>query len=232
MKNKSLRVGLLSVLLLVGCNVIDNPISSSSSFLPGQFDYEDPKTNIVSETSQTTSSSSSSSGRVDNYGDLSVEVIATVDGNGTFVAEAEDCDTSGCTLQTGCAGFFEATDFASGGMCIACIASPSILAFSFDLKGDCTIEFKTVSAKYENPWNLDSNVAYFVDKTEVDFAHTLSSNGFTDFGHTDKNQWYYFKEVSLGQLDLKAGTHTMYIKVMGAFPNTDCFKLIATNFAA
>lgn len=232
MKNKkNLGVFLLSALLLIGCNVVENSSIPNSSY-QGEFNYEDPKTNIVSETPKPSSSSSTDDGRVDNFGDLSIEVIVTVDKNGTFVAEAEDCDTKGCTLQTGCAGFYEATPLASGGMCIACVASPSILAFSFELKADCTIEFFTLSAKYENPWSLDDNVSYFIDKNDIDFAHTLSSNGYNSFGTAPNNQWYNFKEVSLGSLDLKAGTHTMYIKVNGAFPNTDCFKLVATNYAA
>lgn len=227
--NKKLKLGLLATLLLVGCNVVTTPSSSSNTPANGEFNYEDPKTNIVSETSHSSSSSSTST-RKDNYGDLDIKVIATVNDNGTFIAEAEDCDTKGCTLQTGCAGFFESTSFASGNMCIACIAAPSILAFSFELESSCDIEFITVSAKYENPWDLDQNVSYHVDKDGNNFVHTLSSNGYTDFGHTNENQWYNFKNVSLGKLSLNRGTHTMYIQVKGAFPNTDCFKLIATNF--
>ena len=161
--NKKLKLGLLATLLLVGCNVVTTPSSSSNTPSNGEFDYEDPKTGIVSETSHSSSSSSTST-RKDNYGDLDIEVIATVNDNGTFIAEAEDCDTKGCTLQAGCAGFFESTSFASGNMCIACISAPSILAFSFDLESSCDIEFVTVSAKYENPWNLDQNVSYYVDK--------------------------------------------------------------------
>lgn len=219
-------------LAVTGCGDVVGS-HSGSSIQNGEFDYEDPGTNLVSQINTGIISESSSDGRTENFGDLSIEVIATVDGNGKFVAEAEDCDTSGCTLQAGCAGFYESTSFASGGMCIACIASPSILAFSFELKGDCTVEFQTVSAKYENPWDLDKNVSYFVDKAEDDeFAHTLTSSGYTAFGRDPEhnNDWYNFKTVSLGSLDLLAGTHTMYIKVSGAFPNTDCFNLIATNY--
>ena len=227
--NKKLKLGLLATLLLVGCNVVTPPSSSSNTPSNGEFDYEDPKTNIVSETSHSSSSSSTSS-RKDNYGDLDIEVIATVNDNGTFIAEAEDCDTKGCTLQANCVGFFESTSFASGNMCIACIAAPSILAFSFKLESSCDIEFITVSAKYENPWSLDQKVSYYVDKDGNNFVHTLSSNGYKDFGRADGNDWYNFKNVSLGKLSLNRGTHTMYIQVKGAFPNTDCFKLIATNF--
>lgn len=234
MNKKALFTLAFGGLALTGCGDV---VSSrpGSSVQNGQFDYEDPGTNIVSQINSGIVSESSSEGRAENFGDLSIEVIATIDGNGTFVAEAEDCDTSGCTLQAGCAGFYESTSFASGGVCIACIASPSILAFSFELKGDCTVEFQTVSAKYENPWNLDNNVSYFVDKSGEDtFSHTLTSNGYTAFGRdpANNNDWYNFKTVSLGSLDLLAGTHTMYIKVSGNFPNTDCFNLIATNYAA
>ena len=227
--NKKLKLGLLATLLLVGCNVVTTPSSSSSTPANGEFDYEDPKTNIVSETSHSSSSSSTSS-RKDNYGDLDIEVLATVNDNGTFVVEAEDCDTNGCTLQPLKSSFFESTPLASGGMCIAAIVNPSILAFSFDLESSCDIEFITVSAKYENPWDLDKNVSYYVDKDGDNFVHTLSSNGYSDFGHVTGNEYYYWKEVSLGKLSLNRGTHTMYIKVVGNFANTDCFKLIATNF--
>lgn len=237
LKNKKTWITLaFSALLMVGCG---GPSSNADSAVgKGEFDYEDPGTILIPPDSHggvTPPPASVDDGRVDNFGDLNIEVIATVDKDGKFVAEAEDCDTSGCTLQTGCAGFFESTGFASGGMCIACISSPSILAFSFELKGDCTIEFQTVSAKYENPWDLDANVSYFVDKVNEDqFAYSLSSKGYSDFGQDTAtgNQWYNFKTVSLGSLELKAGTHTMYIKVNGAFPNTDCFNLVATNYQA
>ena len=63
--NKKLKLGLLSTLLLVGCNVVTPPSSSSSTPSNGEFDYEDPKTNIVSESSHSSSSSSTST-RKDN----------------------------------------------------------------------------------------------------------------------------------------------------------------------
>jgi len=233
----TLTTSLLSVLMLASCN-IKTPIidDGGDNTTEGDFDYEDPTTGIVPDDGKDDGDGSGdgNDGLTNNFGDLDIEVIATINANGTFVAEAEDCDTSGCTLQAGCGGFFEtpgAPASASNGMCIACIAAPSILAFSFTLEDKCNVEFQTVSAKYESTWSLDENVAYYIDKKADDsFANTLSSNGFKEFGHTDTNQWYNWKTVSLGSLDLAKGTHTMYIKVNNAFPNTDCFNLVATNY--
>jgi hypothetical protein len=234
----TLTASLLSVLMLTSCNaktpIIDDGGDNTTE---GDFEYEDPTTGIVPDDGSGDGDGAGDGdgdGPTDNFGDLDIEVIATVNANGTFVAEAEDCDTSGCTLQAGCGGFFEtpsAPASASGGMCIACIAAPSILAFSFTLEDKCNVEFQTVSAKYEDSWNLDENVAYYVDRNKDEsFTHTLTSGGFKEFGHTDTIQWYNWKTVSLGSLDLAKGTHTMYIKVNNAFPNTDCFNLVATNY--
>lgn len=216
----------ISALTLVGCG--DNS-STSGPITDGEFDYEDPNAGILPP-DISVPGDSTSTGPIDNFGDLDIAKLATIDKEGTFVVEAEDCDTKGCTLQAGCAGFYESTDLASGGQCIACIASPSILAFSFELTEDFNISLQTVSAKYENPWNLDSNVQYYIDgdMEEEIFTHMLSSNGYTEFGPNADTQWYNWKTVDLGNVDLKKGTHTMYIRVVGAFPNTDCFNIIAS----
>ncbi len=229
----TLTTSLLSVLMLASCNVNTPIIDDGGDITEGDFEYEDPTTGIVPDDGNG-DGDGDGDGPTNNFGDLDIEVISTINADGTFVAEAEDCDTSGCTLQAGCGGFFEtpgAPATASNGMCIACIAAPSILAFSFTLEDKCNVEFQTVSAKYESSFNLDENVAYYIDKkADETFANTLTSGGFKDFGHTEQNQWYNWKTVSLGSLDLAKGTHTMYIKVNGAFPNTDCFNLVATNY--
>ena len=57
-------------------------------------------------------------------------------------------------------------------------------------------------------------------------------SNYSDFGYVPGNDWYNWKTVKLGTLDIAEGVHTMYIKVNGAFPNTDCFKLNVTNYQA
>ncbi len=161
-------------------------------------------------------------------------VLATINANKTiddpYLVEAEDCDTSGCTLQAGCNSFFEepkSTIPTSGGECIACISAPSILAFKIDVKGTCDISFYTVAAKYEDPWNLDGNVSYYLD------SNTPFVTGYSAFGHTTENMFYNWKTVELGTTTgVTSGVHQFNIKVLGSFPNTDCFKMVVTNYTA
>jgi len=153
--------------------------------------------------------------------------MATIDKDGDYTVEAEDCDTSGCTLQTGCSSFFEIPGEqypTSGGECIACISAPSILAYRIDCKDESDITFYTVSAKYENPWDLDANVQYYLDEGEPFVT------GYTSFGRGESNDWYNWKTVKLGTIHVDAGVHQFNIKVNSAFPNTDCFKLSVSNY--
>lgn len=175
------------------------------------------------------SSSASSSSSNSSQKSLDVEVLATINANGEYLVEAEDCDTSDCTFQAGCSSFFEdpgAQFPTSGGECLACIAAPSVLAYKISVVTTCDITFYTVSAKYENPWSLDANVAYYLDDG------TPFVTGYSDFGHTDANQWYNWKTVKLGTLTgVTAGVHQFNIKVLNGFPNTDCFKMSVNNYA-
>jgi hypothetical protein len=222
---------MMFALMITGCGTSTN---NSVSFNGGNttssqddgFSFQHPS--VTSSTSEKTSTSSSSSA------ELHVDVLATINSNKAiddpYLVEAEDCDTSGCTLQTGCSSFFEDPDPSiptSGGECIACISAPSILAFKIDVKGSCDITFYSVSAKYENPWTLDDNVAYYLD------SNTPFVTGYTEFGHTDANQWYNWKTVQLGTTTgVTTGVHQFNIKVLSSFPNTDCFKMVVTNYTA
>ena len=201
----------------------NNSETEKTSKKDGGFSFEPIKPSVDSSKSSETSKSQSIS--------LDIEVLATIDKDGEYTIEAEDCDTSGCTLQAGCASFFEDVDNrypTSGGTCLACISAPSILAFQFEAKADCTIEFHTVSAKYENPWSLDDNVSYYLDE---DKDNPFTSN-YQDFGHTDENQWYNWKDVTLGSKQIKKGVHQFNVNVKAAFPNTYCFKLIFSDYQA
>jgi hypothetical protein len=154
--------------------------------------------------------------------------LATINANGEYLVEAEDCDTSDCTLQAGCAGFYETpgSQFpTSGGECLACIAAPSILAYKISVVATCDITFYTICAKHENPWSLDSNVAYYLD------SGTPFVTGYSSFGTDGANSWYNWKTVELGTLSgVTAGVHQFNIKVLNAFPNTDCFKMVVNNY--
>ena len=214
-------------LMLVGCGEATpiSSVASSSSSSEGGFSF----THISSGNSTDASSSIESSSV-----SLDIQVLATIDKNveeaDHIVVEAEDCDTSGCTLQSGCTSFYEEPDDkynTSGGECLAAISSPSILAFKIDVKGTCDITFSTVCSKYENPWSLDSNVSYYLDDSDPFVTD------YQDFGHTDTNEWYNWKTVLLGtSTGVTAGIHQFNINVKGAFPNTDCFYMTVANYAA
>ncbi len=198
-----------------------------------EFRYEEPNTSILPPLIDdgTVPDTPTPGGEpvIDNFDDLDIKNLATIDKNGTYTVEAEDLDLRGATLQAGCAGFYEnpSSEYpTSGGTCIACVASPTILAFKFTLNANATVELNIVCAKYEADYNLDANVQLYVDKNEPFVT------GNTEFGHTEQNQWYNWKTVKLGTLNLTKSSHVLYMKVIGgAFPNTDCFILNVTNYA-
>jgi hypothetical protein len=222
-----LRVALLVGVgaLMAGCGEQVTSVSSSSasaessSATSSAFSFT-PHSTSSSSSEETSSSSSSVS--------LDIEVMATISADGEYLVEGEDCDTSGCTLQAGCSTFYETPGDnypTSGGECIACIVAPSILAYQISVEAVCDITFYTVCAKYENPWSLDSNVAYYLDDD------TPFVTDYSDFGHTTENQWYNWKTVTLGTLTgVSVGIHQFNIEVLGAFPNTDCFKMEVANY--
>ena len=219
-------VSLLSLFALASCGGA-NPTEEQKTSNSGGFIYEDPSLTEGDFTEPVFSEEEpvESQGRVSGFDQLDIQTLAVIDKEGEYIVEAEDLDLSGATMQEYCDHFYEVTDLASGGMCIACIASPTILAFQFELTFDTAIEFHIFSAKYEPVFDFDQNV-----KCNVDENDPFVTN-YTSFGHNAETQWYNFKDITLGTLSLTTGTHTLYISVNGALPNTDCFKLITVNNA-
>lgn len=223
-------VSFLSLFALASCGGASestNPTEEQKTSNSGGFIYEDPSLTEGDFTEPVFSDEEpvESQGRVSGFDQLDIQTLAVIDKEGEYIVEAEDLDLSGATMQEYCDHFYEVTDLASGGMCIACIASPTILAFQFELTFDTAIEFHIFSAKYEPVFDFDQNV-----KCNVDENDPFVTN-YTSFGHNAETQWYNFKDITLGTLSLTTGTHTLYISVNGALPNTDCFKLITVNNA-
>ncbi len=230
MKKQILPIALCAVLLascggdkIASSKAGNTSVNSQSD--EGGFGYEDPNASnngglIPSYVP------SSSAPRASDFDQLDIQTLVTIDKDGEFVVEAEDLDLSGATMQDGCRSFYEYTDTASAGMCIACVSNPTILAFAFDLNAKATVSFVDVCAKYEDPYDFDGNVVCYVDSKDPFVT------GYTAFGHTESNLWYNWKEVPLGSLELEAGKHVFYIKVVNSLPNTDCFKLTASNYGA
>ena len=59
---------------------------------------------------------------------------------------------------------------------------------------------------------------------------TITSGGYNSFGHTSTNQYWNWKDVSLGSLTLKKGFHTLTYTAKGNGINLDCFKLVTTYY--
>ncbi|MFA6625035.1 MAG: hypothetical protein WCS80_04670 [Bacilli bacterium] len=220
---------MMSLLLIASCGETKNSVSSSSVQENSSSKGDDGFSFVHPDQSSEASSSSSSTSH-----ELVAYELAVITENRTienpYLVEAEDCDTSNCTLQAGCGDFFEQPEAkypTSGGECLACIDAPSLIAFKINVKGTCDLTFYTVSAKYESNYSLDSNVQYYLDE------NTPFVTDFASFGGTDTNQWYNWKEVELGtNTGVTAGMHQFNIKVNGQFCNTDCFKIVVSNFVA
>lgn len=204
----------------------DTSTESSTSSSSGGFSFP----TLSDSSSSSESSSSSSRAEPVAYLLATVDHDAELGADDGYVIEAEDCDTSGCTLQAGCSSFFEAPGEAyptSGNECLAAIEAPSDLTFKIEVMGTCDITFYTVSAKYENPWDLDSNVSYYLDDNDPFVT------GYSSFGPDGDNRWYNWQTIELGTVTgVTVGTHQFHINVMGAFPNTDCFYLVVNNYTS
>ena len=145
-------VSLLSLFALASCGGASestNPTEEQKTSNSGGFNYEDPSLTEGDFTEPVFSDEEpeESQGRVSGFDQLAIQTLAVIDKEGEYIVEAEDLDLSGATMQDYCDHFYEVTDLASGGMCIACIASPTILAFQFELTFDTAIEFHIFSAK-------------------------------------------------------------------------------------
>jgi len=139
----------------------------------------------------------------------------------TYRVEAEDCDTTECTLQVGCSDFFEETTLASGGQCLACIGTAgNIIKLPFELKEEATIKITSAMAKYEGDFDLFANVKFFMDDTE--FTPVIDGQ----FGRkTDgSNDWYNWTNIIMGTFDnLSAGVHNLELRIEVGAPNIDYF---------
>ena len=233
MKAKKSLLILLTLMgsLLISCGgktptiIINSSSNNNNSTDTDDFSYESPG----SVTSVNPISSSEEQGFSIDWSKYNFKNLVTVNDNGTFIAEAEDLDLSQATMQELCDHFYEypsgeAKDITSGGACIACVASPTILGFKFDLEADCDITFIDRCAKYEEDYSLNANATFWCDEN-APFTFSYSS-----FGHTDTNQWYNWKDVEIGSAHLNKGTHMFQIQITGQFANTDCFKLVVTNY--
>jgi len=146
--------------------------------------------------------------------------IETADTN-TYRVEAENCDTTECTLQAGTGNFFETTTLASDGKCLACIGTEgNIIKLPFDLKETATIKITSEMAKYEDDFDLLTNVKFFMD--DVEFIPVIEGQ----FGKKSDgtNDYYNWTKVILGTFEnLTIGEHNLELRIQNEAPNIDYF---------
>ena len=230
-KNKLVISSLFMTFLLIGCAqksptiIVKSSAPESNVSDNDEFSYQSPGSLTSVEP---TASSSEAQGLSIDWSKYNFKNLANVTADGTYIVEAEDLDLSQATMQDLCDHFYEYdTRFnTSGGACIACVAYPTILGFKFECQADCDITFIDRCAKYEDDYSLNANATFWYDE-EDPFACSYSS-----CGHTAENQWYNWKDVEIGSAHLTKGTHMFQIQITGAFANTDCFKLVVSNYGA
>ena len=144
--------------------------------------------------------------------------------NGTFVREAEEIKVASGSYKvespTG-----DAASLTSGGKSIGNVAKGTIFSLSFSNLSKCTINISAVRAKYEGTFSLDDNLEIRLDDEEI-------KTGYSSFGHTDSNQYWNWKNVSIIKKEFEAGDHVLSIEALkeNCFPNTDCFTFAVSGY--
>ena len=155
------------------------------------------------------------------YGDVASAGVQITD-NGTTTLEAETLKVTGGSYSTE-APTGDALALTSGGKSIGNVTKGSVFSIPFNLGKKATVDLVAVMAKYEDTYALDSEVTIQLDGTTI-------TTGVTAFGHTDTNQYWNWKNVSISSGVLAAGMHTLTLTATNSFPNMDCVKIVVTGY--
>jgi len=157
------------------------------------------------------------------YGDVASRGIQITD-NGFNTIEAEDMvvESGGFSVESPSG---EAASLTSGGKSIGNVKANTVFSISFNLDEKATVELAGIMAKYEDSFALD-------EKLEIKLDSEVITTGYTSFGHTDTNQYWNWKHVTLNKAVMDSGYHSLTIKALNEndCPNIDCFKIITTGF--
>lgn len=160
--------------------------------------------------------------------DCEVKYDIAVTEDGSYKFEAEKVKTDGWALQAGKDTFFEGTDKASGGGCLAAFGQAgNKVELNIYLAEDATVEFAAYMAKYEADYKLLNNAYFQIDDGEKIYPDTA-------FGRAEdgSNDWYNWKKVEIATLNLTKGYHKLVLMVEKSCPNTDYFEFIVSNYNA
>lgn len=149
---------------------------------------------------------------------ITVTVHATLNTtSGTVTVEAENIDRSGVIQDAG-APTENWSVGGNSGVSLRGVQTGSVLNMYIQAEENLTVNFIAVLSKYE-----ELNVNTMIEVTVDGKAITVPS---VTLGRMPdgSNDWFNWKDVDFGDIELSKGAHVISIKVIGAGPNMDCFK--------
>lgn len=146
-----------------------------------------------------------------------------------YRVEAENLEVDdGWIAQPGREGMFKETpsnaDETSNGLCVGSIGVGSIINIKFKLEETAKINIKSVMAKYEDTYDLDASIDFYIDDNPIAVPDVT-------FGHTETVLYTDWRDVDFGDCVLQAGIHTLKLDVNGgSAPNIDYFGFTVKEF--
>ncbi len=150
-----------------------------------------------------------------------------VDGIKTVRIEAEHLDTSKAALREDfiAAGrtFIENGEGASNGQNICGYNPGSIFEIPVNSDKDCDILITSIMSDTDLDYKINDGLEFKMDDT------VMTAEDVTFEFHNSGDYWNW-KDVVIGKISLKAGSHTFSIKSKSKRPNLDCFDFAVLKY--
>ena len=150
-----------------------------------------------------------------------------VDGIKTVRIEAEHLDTSKAALREDfiAAGrtFIENGKGASNGQNICGYNPGSIFEIPVNSDKDCEILITSIMSDTDLDYKINDGLEFKMDDT------VMTAEDVT-FEYRGQGDYWNWKDVVIGKISLKAGTHTFSIKSKTRRPNLDCFDFAVMKY--
>lgn len=132
-----------------------------------------------------------------------------------YTVEAEDLDLSNIVKDSG-----EYTEkWAEGKYSLRGIQGSSVLTIRIKAEQAVTVDFSAIMSKYEALDVKDMFTVTLDGATSVAVPSLILGRA-----EDGSNDWFNWKTVDFGRLELPAGSHTIVLNFISAGPNIDCFK--------
>ncbi len=158
------------------------------------------------------------------------EKITTVnvDGIKTVRVEAEHLDTSKAALRqdfidNGRTSFIEPGEGASNGQNICGYNPGSIFEIPVISDKDCTILITSIMSDTDLTYKINDGVEFKMDDTVMEAEDVT-------FEYKGNGDYWNWKDVKIGKISLKAGSHLFSIKSLTKRPNLDCFDFAVLEY--